>query len=102
MLSSKAEVEAKGQSSRLKFGTYYPFSRAMDTASDWLSLRLRPIQHKRGHFGDVPQANLLAWYGKLNLTQQKHAFTNQKECTTAHNKHKQELSSSWDGRPWPQ
>jgi len=26
-----------------------------------------------------PQANLLAWYGKkLNLTQQKHAFTNHK------------------------
>ena len=25
---------------------------------------LRPTQHKIGHFGDVPQANLLAWYGK--------------------------------------
>jgi len=25
---------------------------------------LRPAQHKIGHFGDVPQANLLAWYGK--------------------------------------
>jgi len=25
---------------------------------------------------------------KLNLTQQKHAFTNQKKCTTAQNKHK--------------
>jgi len=24
----------------------------------------------------------LAWYGKLNLTQQKHTFTNQKKCTT--------------------
>jgi len=28
------------------------------------------------------QANLLDWYGKkLNLTQQKHSFTNQKICT---------------------
>jgi len=25
---------------------------------------------------------------KLNLTQQKHAFTNQKKCTTIQNKHK--------------
>jgi len=26
---------------------------------------------------------------KQNLTQQKHAFTNQKKCTTTQNKHKQ-------------
>jgi len=25
---------------------------------------LRPTQHKIGHFGDVPQASLFAWYGK--------------------------------------
>jgi len=25
---------------------------------------LRPTRHKIGHFGHVPQANLLAWYGK--------------------------------------
>jgi len=25
---------------------------------------LRPTRHKIGHFGDVPQANLVAWYGK--------------------------------------
>jgi len=25
---------------------------------------LRPTRHKTGHFGDVPQANLLAWCGK--------------------------------------
>ena len=30
----------------------------------------------------------LAWYGKKqNLTQQKHAFTNWKKCTTRQNKH---------------
>jgi len=30
------------------------------------------------------------WFGmeKLNLTQQKHTFTNQKTCTTRQNKHK--------------
>jgi len=31
----------------------------------------------------------LAWYGiKVSLTQQKHAFTNQKKCNTTQNKHK--------------
>jgi len=30
----------------------------------------------------LPQANLWVWYKKLKLTQQKHAFTNQKKCTT--------------------
>jgi len=54
---------------------------------DWLVV-VRPTRHKTGHFRDVPQANLLAWYGKLNLTQQKHTFTNQKKCTTTQNKHK--------------
>ena len=33
-------------------------------------------------------ANLLDGVEKLNLTQQKHAFTNQKKCTTRQNKHK--------------
>jgi len=27
---------------------------------------LRPTQHIVGHFRDVPQANLVAWYGKHN------------------------------------
>ena len=35
------------------------------TLDDWLRVKvLRPTRHKMGHFGDVPQANLLAWYGK--------------------------------------
>jgi len=34
----------------------------------WLRF-LRPTRHKIGNFGDIPQANLLAWYGKKqNLT----------------------------------
>ena len=39
-----------------------------------------PLDIKRLFWRDpFPQANLLAWYGiKLNLTQQKHALTNQK------------------------
>jgi len=42
-----------------------------------------PLDTKIGSFGDIPQANLLAWYNwlgmekKLSLTQQKHALTNQ-------------------------
>jgi len=40
------------------------------------------------HFRDVPKP--ISWLGmeKLNLTQQKHTFTNQKKCTTTQNKHK--------------
>jgi len=34
----------------------------------------------------------LVWK-KLNLTQQKHAFTNRKKCTTTQNKHKPGLFS---------
>jgi len=39
-----------------------------------------------GHFGDVSlsQSLGLVWK-KLNLIQQKHAFTNQKKCTTTQN-----------------
>jgi len=39
---------------------------------------------------------------KLNLTQQKHAFTNQKKCTTTQNKHKKlksGLVAFYDIRP---
>ena len=40
---------------------------------------------------------------KLNLTQQKHAFTNQKKCTTTQNKHTKKLKpglvASYDIRP---
>ena len=41
-----------------------------------------PARHKIGHFGDVPQANLLAWYGKTKPNTKKHTFSNQKKCTT--------------------
>ena len=57
------------------------------TLTDRLSYGLRPTRHKIRHdFGDIPQANLLAWYGKLNLTQWKYTFTNQKKRITTQNK----------------
>jgi len=43
---------------------------------------LHPTRHKICHLKNVPQVNLMAWNGKLNLTQQKHTFPNQKKCTT--------------------
>jgi len=51
---------------------------------------LHPTRHKTGHFGDIPHKPI-SWLGmqKLNLTQQKHTFTNQKKCTTTQNKHKE-------------
>ena len=50
---------------------------------------LCPIRHKIGHFRDVSpsQSPGLVWK-KLNLPQQKHAFTNQKKGTTTQNKHR--------------
>ena len=41
----------------------------IDCLHDWL-IELRfyvPLDTKKGHFRNVPQANLLAWYGKVNL-----------------------------------
>jgi len=32
---------------------------------------VRPTPHKIGHLGDVPQANLLAWYGKTKTNTTK-------------------------------
>jgi len=46
-------------------------------------------RHNVGHFGDVsPSLSLGFVWKKLNQTQQKHAFTNQKKCTTTQNKPK--------------
>ena len=61
-------------------------------------------QHKICHFGDVPQANLLAWHGKTKPNTTKDTFTNQKKCTTSttqnkHRKLKSGLVASCDIRP---
>ena len=51
---------------------------------------LRPARHKIAHFGDASHKSIsrLGTEKKLNLTQRKHAFVNQKKCTTTHKKHK--------------
>jgi len=47
---------------------------------------LRPTRHKISHFGDVSASQSLGLvWKKLNLAQQKHAFTNQKKYTTKQN-----------------
>jgi len=67
-----------------------PMNHTYDDRRLWELVKvLHPTRHKRGHFGDITQVNLLAWYGRnKNLKQQKHTFTNQKKCTTTQNKHK--------------
>jgi len=58
---------------------------------------LHPTQHTIGHFVDVPPSQYLGLvWKKLNLTQQKHAFTNQKKCTTTQNKYKKTNASASD------
>jgi len=61
---------------------------------------LHPTRHKIGHFGDVSQANLLAWYGKTNTT--KAHIHQSKQNTTTQNKHeklKPGLVTSYDIQP---
>jgi len=51
-----------------------------------------------GHFGDISSSQSK----NLKLTQQKHAFTNQKKCITTQNKHEQlkpGLVTFYDIRP---
>ena len=45
-------------------------------------------QHKKGHFGDVPQANLLAWYGKTKPNTTKACIHQSKNVLQQKNKHK--------------
>jgi len=45
---------------------------------NWVKV-LRPTWHKIGHFGDVPQANLLAWYVKTKPTTTKAHIYQSKE-----------------------
>jgi len=55
-----------------------------------------------GHFGDVPQANLLAWYGKAKPNTTKAHIHQSKEMyynTNKHKKLKPGLVASYDIRP---
>jgi len=45
---------------------------------DWSAV-LRPTPHKISHFGDIPQANLLAWYGKTKFNTTKAHIHQSKE-----------------------
>ena len=44
---------------------------------------LHPTRYNTGHFRDVPQANLLAWYVKTKLDTTKAHIHHQKNCTGA-------------------
>jgi len=65
---------------------------------DWVKV-LRPTWHKIGHFRDVPQPISCLGVEILNLTQQKHAFTNMYYNTKNTKKLKPGLVASYDIRP---
>jgi len=72
-----------------------------DWLVDWLVV-LRHSQHKIGHFGDVPQATILASYGKTKPNITKAHIHNHMKCTTTRNKHKKlkpGLVASYDIQP---
>jgi len=63
---------------------------------------LRPTRHKIGHFGHVPQANLLAWYGKTKPNTTKAHIHQSKEMyynTKYKKKLKPGLVASYNIRP---
>jgi len=50
------------------------------THTELIELRfLRPTQYKIGHFGNVAQANFLAWYGKTKPNTTKACIKQSKE-----------------------
>ena len=70
---------------------WHQFSKALGSRSQWIqcstkitmmSYELRfyiPTQHKIGHYGNVPQANLSAWYGKTKPNTTKASIHQPKE-----------------------
>jgi len=79
-----------------------------DQAADWsaaasLGLWLTELQIHVQLDTKETFPKTISWLGveKLNLTEQKHAFTNQTKCTTTQNKHKLEMraNAQRDGRP---
>ena len=77
----------------------YTFSKLhIKPFSHWVKV-LRPTRHKIAHFGDVSQANLLAWYRKTKPNITKARIHQLKQCTTTQSKHKKlrsDLVASYD------
>ena len=53
----------------------------------WRQMLLHSTRHKKSIWRPSPSQSLGLIWIKLNQTKQKHAFTNQKKCTTTKNKH---------------
>jgi len=60
---------------------------------------LHPARHKIGRFGDVPQANLLAWYGKTKANTTKEHIRQSKEMYNKINTTRMWANAQRDGRP---
>jgi len=74
-----------------------PFGKLTDSV-----VVLRPTWHKIGHFGDVSQADFLAWYGKTKPNATKAQIRQSKEMyynTTDTKKLKPDLVASYVIRP---
>jgi len=58
----------------------------------WVKV-LHPTRHNTGHFGDVPQANLLAWCGKTKPNTTKAHIHQSKEMHNTHTQKKQKTKA---------
>ena len=71
---------------------------------EWVDrvVALRPTRHKIGHFGHVPQANLLAWYGKTKPNTTKAHIHQSKEMyyNTKYKKTKARFSRLLQHQAW--
>jgi len=74
----------------------------VQTHGYWLRFYIPLSQHKIGHFRDVPQANLLTWYGKTKPNTTKAHIHQSKEMydtKLTQEKLKTGLVASYDIRP---
>jgi len=67
--------------------------------NDWVVV-LHPTQHKIAHFRDIPQANLLAWYGKTKPKTTKACIHHQKKWTTTQSKHTKKTKARFNRLVW--
>jgi len=87
---------------RVDFSQQHVWTCRYTEVGDWLIV-LRPARRKIGHFRDICPSQTqnrsfrrhfpkpISWLAvakKINLTQQKHALTSLKKCTTTWNNHK--------------
>ena len=82
-ITIKMSVKRHSSNNEKMSYTSSEYTKTTDWFIDWIQV-LCPTRHKMGHFGDVLQVNLLAWYGKTKPNATKAHIHQSKEmyCNT--------------------